>query len=83
MATLFYEPSTRTRLSFEAAMVRLGGRVISTENASEFSSASKGESLEGLLETKVHIGDSMWEERQSLMCSVVGCRHDANDRMLC
>jgi aspartate carbamoyltransferase catalytic subunit len=46
MATLFYEPSTRTRLSFEAAMLRLGGQVISTENAKEFSSAAKGESLE-------------------------------------
>jgi len=46
MATLFYEPSTRTRFSFETAMHRLGGRVISTENASEFSSVSKGETLE-------------------------------------
>ena len=46
MATLFYEPSTRTRLSFEAAMSRLGGRIITTENAREFSSAVKGESLE-------------------------------------
>src|SRR3990167_5637080 len=46
MATLFYEPSTRTRLSFEAAMIRLGGRIISTENARDFSSAIKGESLE-------------------------------------
>jgi len=33
MATLFYEPSTRTRLSFEAAMLRLGGGVISVANA--------------------------------------------------
>ena len=46
MASLFYEPSTRTRLSFESAMQRLGGTVIGTENAREFSSAIKGESLE-------------------------------------
>ena len=46
MATLFYEPSTRTRLSFESAMKRLGGDVITTESAQEFSSAAKGETLE-------------------------------------
>jgi len=46
MATLFYEPSTRTRLSFESAMLRLGGLVIGTEAAREFSSVIKGETLE-------------------------------------
>jgi aspartate carbamoyltransferase catalytic subunit len=46
MATLFYEPSTRTRLSFESAMLRLGGDVISTENALSVSSTVKGEPLE-------------------------------------
>src|SRR6185437_1879991 len=46
MAALFYEPSTRTRLSFEAAMLRLGGLTMGTDNAREFSSAAKGETLE-------------------------------------
>ena len=44
LATLFFEPSTRTRLSFEAAMMELGGNVIGFSEASS-SSASKGESI--------------------------------------
>jgi len=46
MATLFYGPSTRTRFSFEAAMLRLGGNILSTEQAQEFSSVIEGETLE-------------------------------------
>ncbi len=44
LATLFFEPSTRTRLSFESAMIRLGGNVLGFSEASS-SSVSKGESL--------------------------------------
>ena len=46
MASLFYRPSTRTRFSFEAAIYRLGGRVLSTEQAGFFSSEVEGEQVE-------------------------------------
>ncbi len=42
---LFYEPSTRTRTSFEQAVIKLGGIPVTTENAKEFSSAIKGETM--------------------------------------
>ncbi len=46
IATLFFQPSTRTRLSFETAVVKLGAGLVSTENALEHSSAVKGETVE-------------------------------------
>ncbi len=57
MASLFYEPSTRTRFSFESAMLRLGGSIISTENAKDFSSAAKGETLEDSVRVINHYAD--------------------------
>lgn len=46
IGVVFYEASTRTRFSFESAVKRLGGECITTENAEQFSSAIKGESLQ-------------------------------------
>ncbi len=59
LASIFYEPSTRTRFSFESAMLRLGGSNISTENAKEFSSVSKGESLEDTVRMISNYADVM------------------------
>lgn len=50
LATLFYEPSTRTRLSFEAAMLRLGGKVVGFSEPNS-SSVSKGESIPDTVRT--------------------------------
>ncbi len=52
LAALFYEPSTRTRLSFESAMIRLGGSVI-TADGFQFSSLYKGETIE---DTMIMVG---------------------------
>src|SRR5208337_2246691 len=67
MATLFYAPSTRTRFSFEAAMLRLGGRVLSTEQAGVFSSEIESEQVEDSI--SILSGN----------CDVIVIRHHAPD----
>ena len=62
LATLFFEPSTRTRLSFESAMLRLGGSVVGFSDMSA-SSASKGESIEDTASTV------------SCYCDIMAVRH--------
>ncbi|MDD4125736.1 MAG: aspartate carbamoyltransferase [Eubacteriales bacterium] len=56
MATLFYEPSTRTRLSFESAMIELGGNAIGFSSA-DASSAAKGESVADTIKTVACFAD--------------------------
>lgn len=57
LASLFYVPSNRTRFSFESAMMRLGGNVLSTEMAEAFSSELKGSSLEETVKTIGYYSD--------------------------
>ena len=66
LATCFYEPSTRTRLSFEAAMMNLGGKVLGFSSAGS-SSASKGESVADTISTPVTVVISILL-RPSLTC---------------
>jgi aspartate carbamoyltransferase catalytic subunit len=57
LASLYYEPSTRTRFSFESAMIRLGGNVLTVENARESSSDVKGETLEDTIRVMNYYAD--------------------------
>lgn len=59
VTTLFFEPSTRTRLSFETAVVRLGGRLVSTENGKTNSSSTKGETLEDTIKVVTGYTDAI------------------------
>ena len=58
LATLFYEPSTRTRFSFEAAMLRLGGQVIGFSEPNS-SSVAKGESIADTINIKIKSRDTI------------------------
>lgn len=57
MASLFFQPSTRTRLSFEAAAVRMSGHLLTVEDGSQNSSMKKGESLEDTIRTVSQYAD--------------------------
>ncbi len=57
LATLFFQPSTRTRFSTEVAMIRLGGAVLSESNPTTSSSTAKGESLSDYLRTVSNYAD--------------------------
>ncbi|MFQ5831344.1 MAG: aspartate carbamoyltransferase [Candidatus Thorarchaeota archaeon] len=57
MATLFFEPSTRTRLSFESAMIRLGGRVLGFADVISTSAGGKGETLADTIRTVERYAD--------------------------
>ena len=59
IAIMFYEPSTRTRLSFSSAALKLGANIITTENAAEFSSAAKGETIEDTVKIIAGYADAM------------------------
>lgn len=59
IAIMFYEPSTRTRLSFETAALKLGAKIITTENASSNSSGKKGETIQDTVKTLQGYADAI------------------------
>jgi len=59
IAVMFYEPSTRTRLSFETAALKLGAKIITTENAGSSSSASKGETIQDTVRVIAGYADAL------------------------
>lgn len=73
LATLFFEPSTRTRLSFEAAMYELGGNVIGFSEA-QSSSAAKGESVSDTIRTVGEYADIIAMRHPKEGAPLVACR---------
>ena len=76
LATLFYEPSTRTRLSFEAAMLNLGGNVLGFSSANS-SSASKGESVADTIRMISCYADICAMRHPKEGAPMVACRHSS------
>ena len=76
LATLFYEPSTRTRLSHEAAMLNLGGNVLGFSSA-DSSSASKGESVSDTIRTVSCYADICAMRHPKEGAPMVACQHSS------
>lgn len=70
IAIMFYEPSTRTRLSFETAALKLGAKIITTENAGEFSSAAKGETIQDTVKVIAGYADAMVIRHKSVTSAI-------------
>ena len=74
LATLFYEPSTRTRLSFEAAMLRMGGHVIGFAGT-QSTSVTKGESIADTVKTVSQVADIIAMRHPKEGAALVGARN--------